>query len=383
MNRQRLIYAALAVFLVSMAVWWFFNTFEYKVQEKDTGFSSAARHNRYLAAERFLKKFGMQTKSIPSMLEMKQFPETSDVLLIPTGRYDLSADKVHELMGWVKRGGHLIVRARRIVAGDTAKNDNLFNMLGVETYRKAKKNPFGKDKLDVITVHVNSNIEDKQVVFDGSCWIKATGKRQPSWRVDSKNGSHILEYQIGDGYISVLSDLDFMDNSQIAKHDDAALLYTLVHMTNDTQRVWIVQNDNMPSLISVIANKAPATLVSLGILLLLWLWYTTRRFGPLQKPAASNRRSLREHIIASGLYQWRNHNRTSLFLNVKTALLEQVTQTRPLWTQLSEKELADKLSKIAGIPADKVLGVLQSKAVDKENEFTQYIEVLSLIRKRL
>lgn len=382
MNRQRLIYVGLAVFLVSVVVWWFFDTFEYKVQVKDMGFSAAARRDPFLAAQHFLKKFGMQVKSTPSMLEMKKLPQTRDVLFIPTGRYDLSLQKNQELLGWVRRGGHLIVRARR-TAGNTVGDDDLFNVLGVQVYHKTHKNPFQKDKATVIKVHVNAKIGDKQVTFDSDYWMKSMGKRQPSWRVDGQRGSHVLEYHLGDGYVSLLSDLGFMENAHIAEHDNAAFLYTLVHMRNDNHRIWIVQNDNMPSLMSIIRHKSPATLVTLAILLLFWLWYTTRRFGPLQKPASSHRRSLREHIAASGLYQWRNHNRTSLFMDVKAALLEQIAQTRPLWRQLSDKELADKLARTAGIPADRVFSVLQATGVDKENEFTQYIEVLSLIRKKL
>lgn len=383
MKRQLLIYGGLAVFLITTVLWWFFNTFEYQEQVKDTGFSAEARRDQYLAAERFLKKFGMQTKSVTSMLQMKKLPSTSDVLVIPTGRYDLSSRRIKELMAWVRRGGHLVMRARRIHAGDTVGDDQFFRLLGVETHRKKKKGFFHSADVKAINVHVNDHIEDKKVTFDVDRWMKNTGKNSLSWNVKGKHGSQLLEFRIGDGYVSLLSDLQFMNNANIAKHNNAAFLYTLVHMSGDNRTMWIVRNDNMPSLLSIINQKAHASVVATIVLLLFWLWYTTRRFGPLRMPAGNVRRSLREHISASGLYQWRNRNRTALFLNVKSALAEQIAQTRPLWVQLDDKELAAKLAPVAGIPADRILPVLQSKVADKENEFTQYIEILSLIRKRL
>ena len=98
---------------------------------------------------------------------------------------------------------------------------------------------------------------------------------------------------------------------------------------------------------------------------------------------AAARRSLREHITSSGFYQWRNHNRTVLFLSARSALQEQIAQTRPLWAKLDEMRLAGKLGKIAAIPSDQVLSVLQAQQADKEVEFTQFIEILSVIRKKL
>lgn len=378
MKKDVLVYGALTVFIVTTVLWGFNHYFEYHEEVRDIGMSSQARRNPYLAAERFLKKFDMRSRVISSMLQMKSLPPTSDVLLIPTGRYDLSAEKINELLDWVRKGGHLILRARR-----TAGSDMFFNRLGVKTYHEKKKKLFSKTHYAVVNVHVSKKIENKKVTFDSDVWLKKTGKKNPSWYVEGKNGNQLLEYHIGEGYISLLSDLDFMNNEHIAKHDNAAFLYTLVHMQKDNHALWLIANDDMPSLLSIIWHKTPASVVSLLVLIVFWLWYTTRRLGPLLTPASLQRRSLREHITASGLYQWRNQNRTSLFLSVRAALIEQLAQTRPQWTRLSEQELADKLAYIAGVGSERILPVLQAKTADRENEFTQYIEILSIIRKRL
>ncbi|MEJ2360530.1 MAG: DUF4350 domain-containing protein [Gammaproteobacteria bacterium] len=383
MKRQSLVYAGLAVFIIAAAVGGFFYTFEYHVQEKDTGLSARAMQNPYLAAEAFLEKFGMQTKTVSSMLKMKSLPPDHDVLLIPTGRYDLSARKIRELMAWVKRGGHLIIRARQIQGGVVMGDDLFFKRLGVVAFRSKPNKHNAKNAYAAVVVHVNKRIENKKVSFDSQRWMKNKSKYPLSWNVEGKHGSQILEYHIGQGYITLLSDLRFMENSHIGEHDNAAFLYTLVHMGNDNQTLWIVRNDDMPSLLSILYRNAPATVVAMGMLVIFWLWYTTRRFGPIQKPAIRVRRSLREHIAAVGLYQWRNQNRNILYRNVKNALLEQIAHARPQWSRLGSRQLAEKLAKLAGIPADRVFSALQAGIVDKENEFTQHIEILSKIRKRL
>jgi hypothetical protein len=383
MSRQTLIAVVLALVFIGFAVWWFFTNFEYRVEEQDLGYGTEARRNQYLAAERFLEKFDMQIKSIPSMLEVKSLPPPSDVLFMPTARYDLSSKRVQELLAWVKRGGQLITRARPVAESRPAQDDPLFYLLGVTTHVMKEHDHNKSHNPSVINVHVNSAVEDKKVEFDMNVWMTDTKKHELNWRVKGKNGSQILEYHLGAGYVTLLSDLHFLNNNSIADNDHAAFLYALVHLDSSDRKIWIVRHDDLPSLLSIMWEKSPASLIALSVLLAIWLWYTTRRFGPLLMRETGKRRSLREHISSSGYYQWRNNNRSALFMSAKTALQEQIAQTRPLWIKLGDSELSEKLGKIAGIPADKVLRVLQCASVEKEVEFTQYIEILSLIRKSL
>jgi len=383
MSRQTLVSLVLAVVIIGAAIWWFFANFEYRVAERDRGYDAEARQNQYLAAERFLEKFGMQIKSIPTMLDVKSLPPSRDVLFIPTARYDVSRQRVQELMAWVKQGGQLITRARPLSVSRPSPDDPLFYALGVTTQVKKEHDRKKLHNLSVINVHVNSAVEDKKVEFDMNVWMTDTKKHELNWRVKGKNGSQVLEYHLGAGYVTLLSDLHFLDNRYIAKNDHAAFLYTLVHIDNSDRKIWIVRHDDLPSLLSIMWEKSAASLVALFVFIAFWLWYTTRRFGPLLTRETGKRRSLREHITSTGYYHWRNHNQTALFMSAKTALQEQIAQTRPLWIKLNDSELSEKLGKIAGIPADRVLRVLQCASVEKEAEFTQHIEILSLIRKSL
>ena len=382
MSRQAIVFTLIGILLAAATAWWFFENFEHRVEEKEVGFHGEASRNDFLAAERFLEKYGMQIESLPTILDLKHMPQSNDVLFIPTGRYDLATEKIAELLDWVRQGGHLIVRARHPSRKGIKMDDELFQRLGVETHAK-KDNLFDSEDRTVIKVQVNDTIEDKQVEFDKNIWMQDIGDSDLSWQVDGENGSHLLEFKLGEGYVTLLSDIEFLDNASIAKYDHASFLYTMVHIDNSKRHLWIIRNDDMPSLLSMLRHKAPATLILFGILILFWLWYTTRRFGPLQPASTASRRSLREHITSSGFYQWRNQNRTELFVSARTALQEQLAQTRPLWAKLDNMKLAGKLGKIAGIPSDQVLSVLKAKQADKEAEFTQFIEILSVIRKKL
>jgi hypothetical protein len=383
MNRREWIIVVALVLLLVPGGWLFLEKFEYRVEEQNSGFQGDARRNEYLAAERFLERFGMQIKSLPTILDLKEMPGSDDVLLIPTDRYDLAPEKIEELLHWVRKGGHLVVRARRPSTATHAEDDRLFEVLGVETHAKKGGRFATREENTVIDVQVNDRIENKNVSFDTGVWMANTSAHELTWQVDSEHGSQLLEFALEDGFVTLLGDLAFMKNDAIDKHDHAAFLYTVVHIDNTNRRLWIVRHDDMPSLFSIMWEKIPQTVMIFSVLVMTWLWYVTRRFGPVLQGGRHARRSLREHITYSGYYLWRNQNRSELFQGVKSALFEQVSRSRPLWARLESTALAAKLGKIAGLPEAQVLRVLQAETVEKETEFSQFVEVLSEIRKKL
>jgi hypothetical protein len=353
-------------------------------------------------------------------------PSSKDILFIPTKRFDIGADRVSELLDWVKKGGHLIALARYNRKDDYEAKDDLFDSLGVRTDHKfdllpvidlfmekidehdksrkveekedsdAKQSDTTTDKTDkkdgkdkakwrrsVLAVHINDQIEDKQVQFWQSKWMINEGRYKASWEIQGRNGAQLLEFHIGQGWVTLLSEIDFMTNYRIDKYDHAAFLYTLVHIDNSHRKLWIVQNDDSPSLLAIIFDKyKPAVLVFM-VFILSWIWYASRRFGPVAPNPQPVRRSMSEHIVSTGHFQWRNKNKVELLNSVQKALHEQIVQTRPLWVRLSDKELAAKLAKLAGLDEERVYKAITVKSIEKELDFAATIEVFSIIRKKL
>ncbi len=416
MSRVSLIVVAILSLLVGSLVWWFFTTHERYEKVIQLGYAGEAATNKFYAAELFLEKFNMQIESLPSILELKEMPSKNDVLFIPTKRYDIGADRVAELLDWVKQGGHLIVLARYSHSEKKSK-DELFNELGVTTDQSYDASPFldlildesedkeesqdeaekmpddESDKEDrdlndrwtraVVNIPVNDQIEDKKVAFLSSRWMDNEGRYEPSWEVKGKNGSHLIEFQIEDGWVTLLSEIDFLTNRNLKKNDHAAFLHTLVHINNSDRKLWIIRNDDNPSLLSILLDKYYPAVLAFIAFVLIWLWYASRRFGPIARDPERVRRSMSEHIVSTGHYQWRNKNRNELLASVQKALHEQIVQTRPLWVRLPDKELAEKLAKLAGLEQEKVYQAITSKSVEKELEFAATIEVFSTIRKKL
>ncbi|KLD68954.1 hypothetical protein Y886_43930, partial [Xanthomonas hyacinthi DSM 19077] len=73
----------------------------------------------------------------------------------------------------------------------------------------------------------------------------------------------------------------------------------------------------------------PAWLPAL-LMLLAWLWSRTQRFGPLLASPAGDRRSLLEHVRASGEHLFRYGKAALLYTAMRQAFLTRLRRRAPL-----------------------------------------------------
>ena len=125
---------------------------------------------------------------------------------------------------------------------------------------------------------------------------------------DNDHGSQLLQLSLGEGQITVLTDLSLWDNDHLLYFDHAWLL---VWLTGD-DAVWFIRSVAMPPLLQWLWQRAPELFLSLLILLALWLWLRIPRQGPLQPPDEDEQRDYLQHLHASGYFQWRTVQQDSL-----------------------------------------------------------------------
>jgi hypothetical protein len=140
------------------------------------------------------------------------------------------------------------------------------------------------------------------VAFRGSVHLH-DAEDKAHWKVvDGELGGRLLQYRVGAGLVTVLSDIGFIGNDEIGKRDHALLLALLA---GGERRAWLLYSSDMPSLATLVWQKAPYLVTSVLLLCGLWLWRLTRRTGPLLASDALARRNLMEHLEAAAGYAWR------------------------------------------------------------------------------
>jgi hypothetical protein len=123
------------------------------------------------------------------------------------------------------------------------------------------------------------------------------------WQAGSAGeGHHLLQYRIGEGRLTVLSDLGPFTNAAIGDQDHA---YLLARLAAGAPQAWMLFRSDVPALPILLWQRYPELVAALLLWLPLWLWWLTRRSGPRLGGEEPPRRNLLEHLEAAGRFAWR------------------------------------------------------------------------------
>jgi hypothetical protein len=398
--RQPLIITAAIALVVALAAWWFFANFERRTDTVEMGFQGEARRNPLLALQRFLEASGDTVQSIESLSRLRTMPDTSSALLVPTQRYDLGPQRSEQLHEWVEHGGHLIVVARERIGDVQRASDPLLDRYGIELTVDeepddgigqdaefedgAKGDAHGSDETPSVEVTVDTGTEPYRVAFSPHRRVLLNNDSvEPNWWVGQGYGAHLVELAVGDGHLTVLSDAAFLNNPMIGEFDHAAFALRLLHVRDGLRNIVLVYRDDMPNLVSVLWRWAWSVLVSGAILLVAWLWSASRRFGPIVADPPLSRRSLREHIQASGRFLWHHGHRDLLIDAARQAMHRRIQQRHPTWRAFAQDELARCVAEATSMPIAEVQWAMHAEVFETEAELTRYMNTLNTIGKRL
>lgn len=405
--------------LIGGGIYVFLETHERKEKIIHTGLFGEARTNSLYASRLFLKRMGIPAETKSSIQGLSGFPDTDTVILINSKRSTISPRRTNELIQWVKSGGHLIALAAHDWSYRHNKNDEnnkdgsknaieispdpIQNYLGVHTGRKINYDDLAESERKLV-----DKIEEEgdDFVTDTLFKIHLKGVDKPlamanSWYhpilIDrNKNNNRTTEViklrstnfmvrkNVGNGLITLVSNLDFIENGQIEKADHAEILWYLVHglhtPISKPAAVWLIHSDKSPSLWDLLWRNAWMFILSLLFLFVAWLLNSTRRFGPMIPKMDDNRRSLIEHITSSGNFYWKHNKKNLLLESSRKALNNKLSRSNPGWIHLSEKEQVNLIQEKCNLSPDVIHRALFSPTIERAEDFTDNIRQLEVIR---
>lgn len=420
MNKPVNILIALLFIGVSvLGVYNFLQTHKYKTFSERTDFKGEARTNPLYAARLFLKRMGIPSETKHSLQGFGSFPQTSTVILLDTRRTTLSKAKIDQLIKWIESGGHLIAKANKDwEASDKNKarkkqsRDPLQRYLGVhvssgsEFIELVDENLENfEDILDEVNDAKNKDKNSDKKINYPKISLKGANKKlalKDTWfraiNVDEKHQdkteeielsgrNYIIRQRVGEGMVTLVSDMKFIENKALGKADHAEILWYLVHGLHSSlyqpKSVWLIHNDEMPALWRLLWQYGWAFILSLLLLFIAWLLHSTRRFGPLIPKAEENRRSLNEHISSSGQFYWQHNKRNKLLQSARQALMQKLARMHPGWSQRSESEQLDIIAKQSKLSPDTLYRAMYATDIKTADEFTRTIQLLEQLRQSL
>ena len=320
--------------LVAAGVIWFLSAFERVPSKEWVGPSGEARRNPYLAAERFAARMGLQARQLRSLPELDAL-DPRGALLLPSRRQALDPRRVQQLVAWVDGGGHLIVEAELV-----GVSDPLLELLGVE------RSPVPRAAAKPLPVELPGG-RKLAVSILGSMTLQAPN-REPHFRVGTADAARVIAFEHGKGMVTAVTGLHFVRNNLIATNDNAEFVWHLLQLTPAPALEVFLRPERL-SLWGFLKEHAASVLAAGAVLLVLWLWRTAPRFGPVRPDLPAARRRLLDHLRASGRFYWTQDLRGKLVIAARDAALRRISRAQPDFAQASLGERSERLAALLGI----------------------------------
>ncbi|HKH45726.1 MAG TPA: DUF4350 domain-containing protein [Thermoanaerobaculia bacterium] len=369
MSRTSLLLTAAALLLAALAALWFFTAFERVEQDVEVGYQGAARANPFLAAERLFTRLGAPARTLAA--EPPGMPPADHALLLVSPARSLSSGQFAKIFDWVRRGGRLLV------ALDEAPSiDPILRHWSVEV-----SEPPEAGGPEVFEVTLREGTKATVEILQARR-LKVT-RKDTQVQMGSPAGLAFVRYAEGAGSVTFLADAGFLSNGHIGQHDHAALAWALVRAGGDAPAgVWLAVRDEVPTLAQLLAQNAWMALASGGLLIAAWLWSAGARFGPLVPDPPRGRRSLLEHVEASGDFLWRTGRGSELVQGARQALFDRIDVREPGWRSLPAADLVQRLAAGARLPAARIDRALYG-AVTAPADLVQALQTLETVRRSL
>jgi len=372
--------ALLGVGLVAAGTWWWLRTYERVKSTLDLPPKGEASYNPLYALKIALGKDGRRVDS-RQRLGLGAHPlNAADTLLLLGDPRTLSADEVAALLAWVDAGGHLIMRTPP--PGQEVGEEPVPLL----------------DDLGIVVLDTDPVCEGLQVPGMSHHYEFCQGRRFYFYGDEDADAAEVAaiwgdeenaEYGYarvlrGKGTVDVLADLDFLTNEKLEDREHAALTRQLLQPNwADGGTFHLIYSANMAPLWRLLLDHAWRVLLPALLALLLWLWMRAERLGPLRPAPAPDRRSLLEHVQASGDHLYRYGRRAALYAAAHDAFLRRLRRRDPYAAALEGPAQIDAIAARTGMTTADVDAALRYPRPGDAKDFVLRIAKLLQLRNRL
>jgi len=376
MRRALLSLLALILLGLGFTVWLARGSFVQEPRSIPMPWSAKALEDDTLMLEKWLARRGFATHRSGGPILPSELPPGGTLVLLTLSN-PLMEGEVDSLLAWVRGGGRLLVDASAAPFNDQRGTRVLLDRLGVVLESTAKEEEDSEDPFPIETIQRD----------EASYHVKCNRK----WRLrsgrDSQSpaGEVLMLQREGRGQVVLLADGSFLYNNAFAEQDHAAWLARLLEEAgaHPAKGAVVWSRVTEVALMPWLWERARPFLIACAVLLAAWVWGGMRRFGSLLPPPTATRRSLLEHLEASGRFLWHRGGRDALLATSRAAVLRRAARLHPAFPALPEAERLAFLAHHSGLPEEAVASSLIDRPGLTAEEQTQYLQILQTLRQRL
>jgi hypothetical protein len=284
---------------------------DYTEVTREIGYKGKARVNPWLAAERFVARYGYVVKSLPAW----RAPEVDDAVWFVPASILSNQSFTRQVDSWVDEGGHLVL----LVEHADSETSDWSRDSGVPMIEGALTDLLGDAGIEL--GEAGGAMKVSEIDFEGRSY-QVAAESQTSVAEAGGSPGVFVSVRKGDGQVTVLTDARLFRNRWIGDHEHAALLDALIESTGYEGDVGFLRGSGL-SLWGLLGNHLWPVLLGLGAVVVLWLWKNFSRFGPVETAAAETTlRGYEHHLEALGDFQWRLDRAAGLLAPVRGQIVE-------------------------------------------------------------
>jgi hypothetical protein len=414
MTRNRLsLLLALGLLLLALLGWGLYRSIEFYEETEQSSWSLEALRNPYLAAQQFMARSDIEVTDVDSLVKLDRL-EGLGTLFFSDANQVQDPRQLKQVMDWLHAGGNVIYTANAVDHED----DLLLSTFGVavhwrehesgedresrslsETLREYNRQiedgksreeiakSFGQAQQPLTRVGFGDDIGDLEIAFDTERVLQhasfddssAEGEYQPfSWS-SSEHGVHMMQFDVGAGLLTIVSDPGIWTSYRIGEHDHAWLLWLL---STDEGSFAILRTVLRESIWTLTQRNASELLLALGLLLAAWMWRSGYRFGRLLPRDRSRQRALGEHFSSVSHYLWHRRRTEHLLAPLRQAVLRRASLTLGGFARADQGRQFELLAERCDIEVGAIARVFGSNDFN-EASFVSTVRLLKHIEQSL
>jgi hypothetical protein len=357
----------LGVLLAGLIAWGLYSSIEFYQETEESSWSVDALRNPYLAAQKFMAESGVAVTDVDSLVKLDELTSLGTLFFSDANQVQ-TPRQLRQVMDWLEVGGNVIYTADSVAHGD----DLLLREFEVEVewrefedeaageekplsetlreYNRQIEN--GKSREDIVhklneeegsltTIQFSDDIGALEVAFNDAKILtqpyiadsESDTSHQPfSWSY-SAYGVHMMQFEVGSGLLTIISDPGIWTSYQVDQYDHAYLLWLL---SSGEGNFAILRSVLRDSIWTLMARNATELLIAAGLILLIWIWRSGYRFGRLLPRDLAHSRALGEYFSSISHYLWHRRHGEYLVTPLRQRVLRRASLT------LGEFPLADQ-----------------------------------------
>lgn len=403
----------LGLVLLGLVGWGFYWSIEFYEETEESGWSIDALRNPYLAAQKFMTRTGIEVTDVDSLTRLDELSGLGTLFFSDANQVQ-TPRQLAQVMDWLEQGGNVIYTADKVSDDD----DMLLREFSVEvdwrefdTEDENEEKPLSEtlrdynrqieagksreeiaqslddEEVAITWVQFADDIGDVEVAFDDARillhpYISDTESdiepRPFSWSY-SEYGVHMMQFEVGNGLLTIISDPGIWTSYQIDQYDHAYLLWLL---SSDEGNFAILRSVLRDSIWALMRQNASEVLIAAGLLILIWIWRTGYRFGRLVPRKLSYSRALGEHFSSVSHYLWHRRQGRYLVEPLRTRVLRRASLTLGEFGQADQARQFELIAQRCDLNPEAIARAFTS-ADFSESSFVQTVRLLKHIEQSL